>query len=433
MPQAGLSYHLNTLFSYLMPHFGRPHYYPINLAAALRERWPAGVSLPTQADLQHFISVAYQASLLYEEGQPVRFRLLLASGAQRPSMDLEASPYILTLAVPRPYEEQEIRRLSPALHAPGSLLAVRPDADEGLVIWAVLRRQQPPRVEEAPWPVAGTPVPQVLLLDVRGPGNLVFYCGSQRVLTLQHGHIEGHGFVDYPVAWSRGRFAENVEMLRQYLGPEVVASTPELHPLAGQLSHYIVRRIVTRVRASGHGGLLALVPSALLPHCIGPQATLRPKYPVSQPAGPPPYLRLLLAIVARLTELGDISWLRYLQADDARLLELAGAIDQYADLLADLMTVDGALVISKQLVVAGFGVEVYAPQLALTHVYRALDADAAELRAESPDHGGTRHRAAYRLCAAEPESMAIVVSQDGGVRFVHAQEGKVVFWEQLTL
>jgi len=416
-----------------MPHFGRPHYYPANLAAALRERWPAAVELPTQAELRHFISVAYQASLLYEEGQPVRCRLLLATTAQRPSMDVETSPYVLNLAEPRPYEEQEIRRLSPALHAPGSLLAVRPDEANGLVIWGVLRRQQPPRVEEAPWPVAGAPVPQVLLLDVRGPGSLVFYFGSERVLTLQHGHIEGHGFVDYPVAWSRGRFVENVEMLRQYLGAAVEAATPGLHPLAGRLSHYIVRRMVSRVRASGHGGLLVLVPTATLDQHIGPQATLRPKYPVSPPVTMPPYLRLLLAIVARLTELGDISWQRYEQADDTRLLELAGAIDQYADLLADLMTVDGALVITKQLAVAGFGVEVYAPQLTLPRVYRALDADATQLRAEAPDQGGTRHRAAYRLCAAEPESMAIVVSQDGGVRFVHAQDGKVVFWEQLTL
>jgi hypothetical protein len=416
-----------------MFHAGKLHYYPANLAAALRERWPAGVSLPAMADLEHFISVAYQASLLYEEGQPVRFRLLLASGTQRPPMNLETSPYILTLAVPRPYEEQEIRRLSPALHAPGSLLAVRPDAAEGLVIWAVLRRQQPPRVEEAPWPVAGAPVPPVLLLDVRGPGSLVFYCGSQRVLTLQHGHIEGHGFVDYPVAWSRGRFAENVLALEQHLGAEVVAATPELHPLAGALSHYIVRCMVSRVRASGHGGLLVLVPTAKLRQYIGAQATLRPKYPVTQPDSMPPYMRLLLAIVVRLRELDDISWQRYELADDARLLELAGAIDQYADLLADLMTVDGALVISKQLAVAGFGVEVYAPQLDLRQVYRALDADATQLRAEPADHGGTRHRAAYRLCAAEPESMAIVVSQDGGVRFVHAQDGKVVFWEQLTL
>lgn len=416
-----------------MTQSGRLHYYPVNLAAALRERWPAGAALPNQAELGHFISVAYQASLLYEEGQPVRCRLLLASAAQRPPMDAESGPYVLHLAVPRPYEEQEIRRLSPALHAPGSLLAVRPDEADGLVIWGVFRRQQPPRVEEAPWPVAGAPVPPVLLLDVRGPGNLVFYCGSQRVLTLQQGHIEGHGFVDYPVAWSRGRFGENVEVLRQHLGAAAVEATPGLHPLAGRLSHYIVRRMVSRVRASGHGGLLVLVPSATLVQHIGPQATLRPKYPVSSPAIVPPYLRLLLAIVARLTELGDISWQRYEQGEDTRLLELAGAIDQYADLLADLMTVDGALVITKQLAVAGFGVEVYAPQLTLTQVYRALDADATQLRAEAPDHGGTRHRAAYRLCAAEPECMAIVVSQDGGVRFVHAQDGKVVFWEQLTL
>ncbi|MBC8083338.1 MAG: DNA integrity scanning protein DisA nucleotide-binding domain protein, partial [Hymenobacter sp.] len=42
----------------------------------------------------------------------------------------------------------------------------------------------------------------------------------------------------------------------------------------------------------------------------------------------------------------------------------------------------------------------------------------------------TRHRAAYRLCQAEAECLVMVVSQDGGVKFVRQQEEQVVFWEQ---
>ncbi|MBC8084379.1 MAG: hypothetical protein H7Z21_14345, partial [Hymenobacter sp.] len=44
----------------------KAHYYPGNLAAELLVRWPgAAGSLPPLAELEHFISVAYQASLLF--------------------------------------------------------------------------------------------------------------------------------------------------------------------------------------------------------------------------------------------------------------------------------------------------------------------------------------------------------------------------------
>ena len=45
---------------------------------------------------------------------------------------------------------------------------------------------------------------------------------------------------------------------------------------------------------------------------------------------------------------------------------------------------------------------------------------------------GTRHRAAYRICAAIPGSLAIVVSQDGSVRFVRELDGRVAYWDQVA-
>lgn len=76
--------------------------------------------------------------------------------------------------------------------------------------------------------------------------------------------------------------------------------------------------------------------------------------------------------------------------------------------------------------------EIQATQVPLMQVYRALDVEAQTLQAVPADHGGTRHRAAYRLCLAAPDCLAIVVSQDGNVQFVHNQDGKVVFWDQLS-
>ena len=411
----------------------KSHYYPSNLASELLARWPgAPGSLPPVAELEHFISVAYQASLLHEEGQPVRCRLVLSELAELPKAAGASNPYVLELADPRDYEEQEIRRLSPALRSPGSLLAVRAGTS-GLLIWGLLRTPSPGSQPEGILPGAAFPVSQVLLLEVCGPGNLVFYCGSERVLTLQHGHVEGHGFVEYPVAWSRGRFTENIEALQPQLAAAGITTPLDLMPFLAELAHHVTRRVVSRVRVSGHGGMLAYVPTASVPRCVGPAATLRPKYPVQLPGEAHYYNGLQLAIITRLAELDDISWNRYLQAGDDRLLALDAAVGQYAHLLADLMSVDGALVVTKQLAVVGFGIEVYAPELDLSQVYRALNANATRQQAEAADRGGTRHRAAYRLCLAEPESMAIIISQDGGVRFVQAQDERVVFWEQLTL
>lgn len=143
-----------------------------------------------------------------------------------------------------------------------------------------------------------------------------------------------------------------------------IETPPDLMPFLGELAHPVTRRVVARVRASGHGGMLAYVPTASVPRCVGPAATLRPKDPVQLPGEAHYYNGLQLAIVAFLAELGDTSWSRYRQAGDARLVALETAVGQYAHLLADLMTVDGALVVTKQLAIVGFGIEVYAPNLA---------------------------------------------------------------------
>jgi DNA integrity scanning protein DisA with diadenylate cyclase activity len=45
---------------------------------------------------------------------------------------------------------------------------------------------------------------------------------------------------------------------------------------------------------------------------------------------------------------------------------------------------------------------------------------------------GTRHRSAYRLCQRVHDALVIVVSQDGGVRFVCWRDGGVVYFDQIA-
>jgi hypothetical protein len=66
-------------------------------------------------------------------------------------------------------------------------------------------------------------------------------------------------------------------------------------------------------------------------------------------------------------------------------------------------------------------------------VGRALDMEAEHREIETTEGVGTRHRSAYRLRQAIPEALAIVISQNGDVRFVICQDGAVDYWNQMIV
>lgn len=130
-------------------------------------------------------------------------------------------------------------------------------------------------------------VPRGLLAQVSGPGSPVFYSGSRRLLTLQRGRIEGHGFPQFLQAWGDGRFIEN----RQLAGAALPAPllTPAQEECVVLLTLHMQRRALTQARSSGHGALIVLVPTRSGPaHGAGGRAA--PQVPAaarrSRPALP---------------------------------------------------------------------------------------------------------------------------------------------------
>jgi DisA bacterial checkpoint controller nucleotide-binding len=406
-----------------------PHYYPPAVATALQARWPAtGWPLPAPALLAQLVSVAYQASLLQEEGRPVQCRLVYAPPLEAIGAAETCSYDWLAFERPVPCTAQELRRLSPILQEPTQVLAVGQDTSQPtpsgeLFFWGLLLTR--PLGD----PDDGTPSPRLdalpaLLLHVRQPGTIVFYCGATRLLTLEQGHIADHGFVQFPQAWIAGQFRERQAQL--------LALGPRAFNLIDQLGRQLLYRVVARVRAAGHGGMLVMVPSAAGEVLLAAQQLLRPKYPVRAQGHGLQFLDLLHAMRQRLEELGDDAWAQFPRTGDAQLTELNRQLERLATLLASLMAVDGALVLREDLAILGFGVEVRAPFVAADQeVYRALDLEATQLAPVAFDSGGTRHRAAYRLCQAAAECVVVVVSQDGAVKFVRQHQGRVVFWDQL--
>ncbi|MDF7813904.1 putative sensor domain DACNV-containing protein [Hymenobacter sp. YC55] len=404
------------------------HYYPADLAVALQQHWPPDAPpLPATTVLTAFLSTLYQASMLAEEGRPVVCHLVLATQAELAAQAETLTDFhLLRFAEPRSYSEQELRRLSPAVQQASSLLAVAPTPQGDLYLWGMLFSEHEwDQFVDRPRLSTARP-PRALLVQVNGPGNLVFYDGAHRILTLQRGRVDGHGFLSFPLAWIQGR----IVISQRQAGQDLL---PEERELFRHLILQLQRRTLTRIRASGHGALIVMVPADRIAALTAPGGVLCPKYPVLLGKGTSArFPALVQAVIRRLAALGEVSWAHYQRTHDADLLALSAEIEHLADYLAGLAAVDGALVLTQLLDLVGFGVEIQATQVSLERVYRALDLEAQERQAVAVDHGGTRHRAAYRLCLAAPECLAIIVSQDGGVQFVGEQAGQVVVWDQLT-
>jgi hypothetical protein len=152
------------------------------------------------------------------------------------------------------------------------------------------------------------------------------------------------------------------------------------------------------------------------------------------------YRTLLLAVMRVLADASALApdgeaagWAAYRRWHDPDLAALDEAIFEMAHLVSALAGVDGAVVLTKRCEVLGFGGEITGDLPDVTTVLRAVDLEAVLREPEVVDAMGTRHRSAYRLCARFHEALAIVISQDGGVRFVAWHEGAVTYWDHTSL
>jgi hypothetical protein len=417
--------------------------YPAQLTELLKREWPdqARDVEPSDAHLWQLLDGAYHATLLKEEQRPISFRLLLANPDDLP---LDSGPPTGLLPIqldrPRPFNEQEVRRISLAAGFSRSLIAVSAGPDDHLRIWGIL-------VSGTRWVnqvdggrfIAGT-LPARLVLQALGPGRLAVFLGHQRLAALSGGHLEGLAFDLFEAQWLKDAFRGVRDAALRTLSGKLAALPGVL--LEGDfmrvMSQNVVRRALSVVRNAKHGGTLIFIEPSEEAHLTRKHGPLRLKYRIADTAARTRYLALLTQAVTRLArlvhdkKLHAVSWSEYQRAPDPELNHLDEAFFEFAHFLADLMAVDGALVVTKRLELIGFGAELCAEAAGLASVRRALDREAALWANEALDDVGTRHRAVYRLCAEHPGCVAIVISQDAAVRFVKTLNGSVTYWNQAS-
>ena len=418
------------------------HTYPRELARKIISYWPVVDDpldkLPPEEAVVALLSEAFQASLLREESRPVTCRLALVtpselSDAAGPPMGVNA----LQLVDERKLRAQEIRRLSPSATFYRSLIGVRWDSQNGFLIWGILNSGVRWVARTDGGRLYNPAAPNRLIINIRGPGNLILLRGDALIVTLLNGRLEGHGFDIYQSSWLAklqemfGRWAIQECFKDHQTGAMVDLDFPKT------LGQNFVRRLISQVRHARHGGMLIILEPEER-HLVQPLGTIRPKYWIKDTPTSQRYRQLLFTVMRTLSQVGaeqglqTVGWREYQELKDERLAEVDEAIFEHAHFLADLMATDGALVLTAARDILGFGAEIQVPTTGNEVVYRALDIEGTETVKERADEAGTRHRAAYRLSREHPECIIIVVSQDGSVRYVGNRNGKVTYWDVLS-
>jgi hypothetical protein len=286
----------------------------------------------------------------------------------------------------------------------------------------------------------GAPEPDSLVIHSLGPGRLTIHLGRNRVATLAGGRIESRAFDLFESKWLQGVFAQvRNSFLNEAFGDGTDAKyVPVEVDFVRMMTYNIVLRTLSVVRNGRHGGTLVIMDPDDEARLRTPEAAVRFKYLIADCPARRRYARLLTQAIVRLSKLAshhrrpNAGWAEYQTLMDTELSDMDEALFDFAHFLADLMAVDGALVVTQALDLVGFGAELRFEATSLKSVRHALDLE-GEIWANEPlDNVGTRHRAVYRFCRGYPRCLAIVVSQDGSVQFVRNHNGAVTYWNQLS-
>jgi hypothetical protein len=437
-------------------HAAADYSYPGDLARFVRDRWrdvpesPGGIELlPDAATLEDFFSACYHASMLREEERPVTFRAILAELALfasegRPPEGLQR----LEFSCPLPFDPRELRQLSVTADPRRTLIGVRREGERGLGIWGVinsgtrwLRDIQGGRRAAAPLPLA-----PVIYIDA--PGSMEAYKGDELIGKLQGGKLSGGRVDPFGSAWLPDQFSPLQEELmkrhevarnraRELSGERWAPLEPTL---PRKIAERMMKRVISMLRDARHGGTIIFVPE----ENVGDLATKDPyidlKYRFADGPQQLYFPDLVVDILNRLAKLygasdkhrrGPVGWREFEETTDDEIATLDEALFETAHLIAGLAAADGAVIFSKHHhKLLGFGGMISGRLPAVRSVARALDLEGEKIAEEETGNVGARHRSAYRLAGALPGAVAIVISQDGGVRFICNKDGRVTYWEQ---
>lgn len=400
--------------------------------------------LPSDDALVDLLNVAYQTSLLREEGRKLVFRILYLPRSDKEQHNMISwESRLAEFITDRPLDIAELRRLAPAADSNRSMICV----DHNGSAWCVrgildtgANWRQFTRHESN----SGTPPPNYIAISSAGPGELTISVGGEALLSLKSGKIyfpRGSVLDDGPVK-------EYFSLPRRNLYNDTISRLDSENWDADEGDdHYpmyfydmCLLRILYGIVELGHGGTLIVIPD----HISFNDSRLTDRITIKHACK----YDYVWDLMVQNLELHRKYFNLYFPLFDSNnpinpidfneMMSLGSRRESNNDKLAEclrfiasLSSVDGALVITTRLRVIGFGGEVIAQSPTLQQIQLAIDPLTSETRPIPIEAYGTRHRSAFRFVSSYEDSIAFIVSSDGGVKAAKRVGSDIVLWPQV--
>jgi hypothetical protein len=400
---------------------------------------------PSLAIMTKLFETMYFASLKQEEAQPISCRIAFIRRSRPdpkpPERTVADRWQVFPLGADLPLTVRNLVKLSTAVDPWGSTLAVDVDSESKLRIWGLIDQSVHYSTYVAKEASSAPEMPGMFQVVIQATGEVAAYksrvlLGSLKQDTLVKGQLRvlQSGPVHRKLMKPIKQFQRRV---RDEVGKQLYGERRHWPDSLEESWISTLCRILIGIHKYQHGGAVLISNSS---------AGLNPKYSLSYERLADSLFRSSVLRI-RHTAYSDSIHEEYLDKDldeiptDLYLnetvdgTELNDTNDELTGcvrFLASLSRVDGLIWLDSNLHLKAFGVEITVrddPSKAVV----AQNPLATEVRKLNLNHYGTRHRSMLRYCAANPESVGFVVSQDGDVRVVTHTSGRVVLWDNVRI
>lgn len=363
----------------------------------LRNQYVQGSASPMidRAQLANLVDTAFWSSLKSNEARTTRVYISVVP----PASFTEA----MAFAVPLSYDEAQVSKLAPAVSACGCLAVQW--VNDRFMIWGI-GRCRPPQWHD------------VISIELSGPGTLRVCVGPFQPLAVLDGK-------------SNPIFQGTRSNLAAYL---LQAFGNMLHPGNNQEMQIVWRECLTLTELArlivdgGHGGMLLIVPNetggwtdslSSFSYRLN-TADMTMRNATRRDTAIPSRQQEVLKRLTITAGAHDI--LKGVMAVTIGQQQVDFSKDMQA--IAALSSVDGAIVMTQDLLVLGFGAKIAAESSVPAQVcmFRPEPGTQPVLPTPLEHLGGTRHQSAARFAAANKEAVVIVISQDRHMSVVHWHE-----------
>jgi hypothetical protein len=367
-----------------------------DLVAQVRHAWIADQQhpqrgrrsrpIPDSERLGVLLDIAFRASMISEAGRPVRASMAWLSIHDFREQEMKRarhSELVLKFERTRPLDAALLARLGRTTQSGSSSLLV--DWVEGApAIWGMIYYRRAPRtLDEIPAPIDGVHgAPDCPILSIEGTGSLLITRGDAVIGRVTRGEFSRAVPTPFD-AQALGR------IVNELLGADLL-----------ECLKYLLQRLE---RVDG-GALLVFIPGSSMRDALEQVELAWPC------AGSLEVRDLLAARIRHRKEVQERQWISM-----SYVIEAQALIRARLDALARLASMDGALLLSPEFDLVGFGARLRAPSWTGT-VMEGADGFGGEGRPFDVSRLGARHTSAAAYVAAVPGTVAFVACADGPIR-----------------